>query len=596
MNKEKELLQHVKHLSNKEIFKKTLNLLKKHISLCSVILISFMVFITAQMIIPILLKTLIDIIPNIIKSPSLNKTFFIQNTQLFQIILATITVSIFMFITTITSSYLIQKIVMELRQKIITHSLKQSMNYFNKEPIGSIVTTVTNDLDSASMFFEIMINQVFSSLLSLIALLITLFIINPYLTFSLFIGFPFIIVLAELYRKKILKTAQKLRTERQISNTYVAEHLQGADDLQLYNKTKQSITTFNTYTYSYYLARLQLGKHQSFVRPFLNLFLTLLIFIIIISGAYFVNAAIASIGVIIAFIQLAKQFFSPIITLAQQLTQVQESIASIERVFLFLDVSTELPNPSHLPSSFIQKENQYTLIFKNVCFSYKDNNPTLQNISFSLEPNKKIALVGYTGSGKSTIARLCVRFWDICEGHITLNGTNINNIPLSFLRNTVKLLQQDSFIFDGTLRDNICMGKETTQQNLTTLAKKSSLDELLVTLPKSWDSIINSQTLSVGQQRLIAICRILIDPPPIVLLDEFSAALDTTTEQYIQKLLSELQKNRSCLIIAHKLHTIQSCDEILYLKNGYITERGTHTNLLKLNGDYSKLLQHGNLS
>lgn len=365
--------------------------------------------------------------------------------------------------------------------------------------------------------------------------------------------------------------------------------------IKIYNKIEASIVSCNAILDDYYAKRMRLGTYMIFVRPFLNLFLAILIFIIIVFGAYFIHQGIVTVGIIVAFIQLAHNFFNPIITLAQNSTQIQESMAGLERVFLFLDemyVVSE-KNVSEKNVMLIENAREYTLRFENVSFYYHEHAPfVLRDISFSLPPGKRIALVGHSGSGKTTLARLCVRFWDVTNGSIMLNNCAIDSIRLSQLRSKIRLLQQDSFIFEGSVRENLTMGKPIAQKQLDSIAEKSGLCDLIAQLPKGWDSTVRASMLSTGQQRLMAICRIFLTATPILVLDEFSAVLDNATEHMIQNLLEELQKKCSTLLIAHRINTITTCDEILYLEEGQIIERGTHASLLQRKNMYAQLIEN----
>lgn len=241
----------------------------------------------------------------------------------------------------------------------------------------------------------------------------------------------------------------------------------------------------------------------------------------------------------------------------------------------------------------IENAREYTLRFENVSFYYHEHAPfVLRDISFSLPPGKRIALVGHSGSGKTTLARLCVRFWDVTNGSIMLNNCAIDSIRLSQLRSKIRLLQQDSFIFEGSVRENLTMGKPIAQKQLDSIAEKSGLCDLIAQLPKGWDSTVRASMLSTGQQRLMAICRIFLTATPILVLDEFSAVLDNATEHMIQNLLEELQKKCSTLLIAHRINTITTCDEILYLEEGQIIERGTHASLLQRKNMYAQLIEN----
>lgn len=552
--------------------------------------------------------------------------FLADNPLLIQLLAVSVLTALFMFVSSIVLTYFQQKIIAELRVTTISHAMRQSMDYFSKEPIGAMVTRMTSDLDSAGAFLQTLLQSIASALLSTVGVSVTLFIINKNLTLALFGALPLVLITVEIYRRKILRASQRFRTERGILTVYTTEYLQGAMDVQIYNKTEESSGAFNNAAESYYRARRVLGYYQAFIRPFMNLFLAVFIFIILVAGAYLVGNAMATVGTVIAFVQLASTFFNPILTLAQSITQIQESMAGTERIFLFLDFADMLPQrrarrteKTQAQKKFLQKSaaragsitgahavqhavqqhpaaaiinpSRCTLAAHDAGFYYRRGSPILKNISFTLEPEKRIAVVGHSGSGKSTLARLCVRFWDVTSGRITLDGHNIAQLPLHTLRSSVRLLQQESFIFDGTLRENLTMGKDIPQRELDALANTSGLSDILASLPRGWESEVSAQRLSSGEQRLITICRVFLNAPPVLILDEFSATLDNRTEHSVQQLIGELQKSRASLIIAHRLNTIKTCDEILVLDGGHIAERGSHGSLMDHGGLYGALVQ-----
>ncbi len=537
----------------------------------------------------------------------------LQNTTIRNFIIKYIGIaaisSFALFLHSIVSTILIEKILLSVRQQVVIHAFSHSMDFFTNEPIGKLITLTTRDLDAIGNFFRNILTQIISSSIAFIIVVGTLFILNTYLALITLGTVPLLILLVNYFRKKILKKSKIVRENTEKINIYLTEHLQGKLDIQLHNKLDTSNKTFTSIADTYYNSRRNLALQEMLLRPFLNLMLIIITIVVIISGNILSIKGFITIGVIIAYIQLIDRFFFPLITIAQNINQVQESLISFNKIFTFLstkpsitenaptesipthkDTATPTPlSPLHAHHHISQEA--LTLEFKNVSFAYKDNTLVLKNIDFTLSPNKTIALVGHSGSGKTTIVKLCMRFWDVQQGSITLNGIDIRNIPVHSLRNNIALLHQDSLILHGSIRENIEMGRSIPQKELDILAEKSKLDTIMKRSHLTWDSVIHKKQLSVGEQRIIAICRVLANAPSIVLLDEFSATLDNDTEKTIQSLLKELQKKRGTLIIAHRLNTIKDADEIIYLKEGEIQEKGTHTHLLHKKDHYYNMLQ-----
>lgn len=536
-----------------------------------------------MMYIPILIKNIVDNIATI--SDSVTTVLPLMAVALFG--------SIVTFIETLLVTFLVEKIILELRQNVVEHSLQQSMSYYNKEPIGRMVTRITKDLDEANNFYKTLLSQILKSVISLITVSIILYLLAPNLLLYALLGLPFIVIFAEFYRKKVLASSIATRKQTGVLNTYLAEHLQGIKDLQLNNKVEYSMEHFTLHNQDLYTKERTLGTYQMFLRPFLNLTLMIMIVSITIGGAFLANKSIVTIGTLFAFIQLIQNFFNPLLSLAQVVSQIQTSLVSLERIFSFLQISTALHSPQETQEILSQIASKpLILTFNNVSFSYNTTTKVLHNINLSLPPGKKVALVGHSGSGKSTITRLCMRFWDPTEGNIMLNNINFKDIPIRNLREKIVLLEQDSFIFHDTVRENISIGRNIAQKKLDLIAEKTGLTKLLHSYKLGWEHILDQKSISTGEQRLIAITRVLVNPPNIILLDEFSASLDNKTETTIQKLLEELQTNRASLVIAHRLNTIKHCDEILYINQGIISEQGTHKELLAQNGGYANLIKN----
>ncbi|XP_060083732.1 uncharacterized ABC transporter ATP-binding protein YknV-like [Ylistrum balloti] len=499
-----------------------------------------------------------------------------------------------MFGYSLLNTLLVEKILLTLRQRVVQHAFSHSMDFFSNEPIGKLITLTTRDLDSIGNFFRNVISQILGSVISFFVVLVMLYILSWELALVTLSIVPIAAFFVNYYRKKVLVLSRDVRENTGKINTYLSEHLQGKLDIQLHGKLEQSFSSFNAVANAIYRSKYRLNEKHKLLRPFLNLLLIVITVSVLITGTVLSYNGLITIGIIIGYIQLINRFFYPLITIAQHITQLQESVVGFDKIFSFLHTKSSIRSPKETSDivSAISKSKNCTLAFHDVSFAYKNKDYVLHNISFELTPNSTIALVGHSGSGKSTIVKLCMRFWDPSKGSITLNGKDIRTLPLALLRKHIGFLHQDNLIFQGSIRENIEIGRKIDSKKLERVAQESNLDVIMSRSQWNWDSKIEKNTLSIGEQRIIAICRVLVDAPQFLLLDEFSATLDNATESIIQTLLHTLQKERGTILIAHKLNTIQNADEILFLQSGKIIERGTHTALLAKKKHYYHMLQN----
>lgn len=350
------------------------------------------------------------------------------------------------------------------------------------------------------------------------------------------------------------------------------------------------------------LLEANLGEMYIFAvfRPLISMLGTVSIAAIIYFGAGLHKNGILSLGVLIAYLDLVHKFYRPLQQLSEQFTVMQSAMAGAERIFELLETDERLPEKIESEKTgFFNGSAVSKLTFENVSFSYKPNEPILKNISFSAEQGETIAIVGYTGAGKTTIANLAARFWDVDSGRILLDNTDIRNIPLTRLRQTIQAVQQDVFIFSGSIHDNITLGKKIDNKKLEYATEISNLKPVMDKLGYDLDFKLaeGGTNLSAGQRQLIAFTRILAHNPPILILDEASSNIDTETEKYIQTGLKNILKNRTSIVIAHRLSTITDADRIMVISGGRIAESGTHEELISKEGLYFNLynLQFSNV-
>ncbi len=561
----------------------------------------------ALMYTPVIIRDIVDkVIDELGKGSDISIATY--RIELFMYIGLSLIASILSFITLISSVYFVQRTVLSIRQKVIRHSLRQSMNFFNYEPVGKMVTRVSSDLDKIGEFFSTFMNQLFSSIVSLGTILILMFYLDWKLSISSLIAVPIFVVFIEIFRRRIYILSNKDWEANVNSNKYVSEHITGISDIQLLGKQEQTRHNFSTLNDVLYDAESRLAKTYSFIQPILDFLLNGIIILVLIVSTILFSSELLTIGTIIAFTQLIQRFFSPVITIAQNINSLQNSVVSLRKTYDFLhteraliDVGTSPSLASKSPASrYLSSKNNDTsfsisdkpeLELKNIGFSYDGKHQILKNICFTLKNKQKIALVGYSGSGKTSIARLLIRLWDPTAGNIYLDGKDIRDIPLKILRKHLILLQQESYIVRGTILENIALGRTLDDTHLAMLYSVEGIKRLVDRGKHGWHSTIDKNSLSNGERRLVAISRVLVSRPKILILDEYSAAIDNNTERDIQKLLDMLFEHCAAIIIAHRINTIKKCDVVYYIADGEIVEQGNHDTLIAdTNSHYAKLV------
>ncbi len=499
--------------------------------------------------------------------------------------------AVIQYLLTYYTQYLGQKTIFDLRIQIFQYTQKLALKFFDKTPIGRIVTRTTNDVEALSELFSSGIVMVFSDVFIIVWILVFMFFMDVKLSLATLSVLPVLIYGTFLFRKKVRESYRDVRLHLARLNSYMQEHVTGMNVVQIFNKEKDELKHFSSINNDYREANIKSIFYYAIFYPSVELLSSIALGLIIWYGGGEIIRGSLTIGVLFAFIQFTEMFFRPIRDLSEKYNIMQTAMASSERIFKLLDNQTFVKNPEQ-PVEL--KRVRGEIEFKDVCFAYNNDEYVLKNISFKINPGETIAIVGATGAGKTSIINILTRFYDINKGNILVDGIDISKIDKKELRKYISIVLQDVFLFSGTIRSNISMNNDQIPLNkIIEAAKIVGADKFIESLPDKYDEIVKERgaTLSVGQKQLISFARALAYDPQILVLDEATSSVDTETEILIQKAIEKLLIGRTAIVIAHRLSTIQSADKIIVMHKGEIRETGNHQELLAKRGIYYRLYQ-----
>ena len=493
-------------------------------------------------------------------------------------------------------AYIGQKVIYKIRLDVFKHLHKLDISFFNNNPIGRLVTRATNDVETLSELYSSVIVTLVRSVGTLIGIVITMLTFNLELSLITFTTIPVIIVITVIFTNILMKNWSSIRSKISSLNAFVSEHVSGMKIIQIFTAEKKTYNKFTAKTEELRKSHMKQIVTHSVYGPSIYLLNILATVLLIIFGSKMYMAGAITIGTIVTFQRYIGRFFDPIQEFAEQLNVIQSSKVSAQRIFGLLDEQ----------SSIVEKEDAIELDdikgeieFKNVWFAYKDEDWILKDVSFKIEAGQSVAFVGATGAGKTTIQNLIGRYYDIQKGEILLDGINIKDIKIDSLRIKIGQMLQDVFLFTGDIESNIRLkNEEIGQDELIASAKYVNADSFISKMKLQYKEPVleGGTSLSAGQRQLISFARTLAYKPRILILDEATANIDTETELLIQDALKKIMEGRTTLIVAHRLSTIQNCDNIIVMHKGKIVEQGNHQALLKQKGIYFKLykLQYEN--
>ncbi len=486
-----------------------------------------------------------------------------------------------------------QKTMHLLRMRVFSHIQNQSLEYFYKNPVGRLVTRATNDIQNMHEMFTSVIAFVFNDLFLIIGIVVVMMMLSWKLALACLMVIPLVALAATYFATAAREPYRYMRVKIAEINANTSETIEGISVLQLFSRLADNYRKFQAVNRDYYQAGIKQIHVFAVFMPVIDLLWALSLAIIIYFGGRGVLSETMTIGVLVAFITYIKMFFRPLRDMAEKFNITQNAISSAERIFMVLDTDTRLAQPEMAVSPAADfRINRIDV--KNVSFAYLPEEPVLNDISFSVSRGETLAIVGPTGAGKTSIANLILRFYDVDRGNILINGTDIRQVPSRVLRSQTGLVSQDPFLFSGTIRDNIAFGRtDIDDKDLARIIDMARCRSLVDALDGGIDAPVTQKgsTFSSGQRQLLSIARALAHDPDLIIFDEATSYIDLETDLMIRQALENLTRDRTALIIAHRLSTVRYATNILVLYRGRIIESGSHEDLMAGKGYYFQLYQ-----
>ena len=497
--------------------------------------------------------------------------------------------SLFSYIQEYVMASVSQNVVRKMRNDVSDKINKLPLKYFDSNAVGDILSRVTNDTETISTTLQRGVTQIISSIVTVVGILIIMLTISPLLTLITLVSLPlsmFAIAFVMKHSQKYFKGQQKKLGEL---NGHVEEIFSGHIIVKAYGKEEEAIEQFNEINRNLANTAWKAQFFSGIIMPINNLISNLGYVLISIVGAILGIRGVITIGNIQAFLQYNKQLSQPIAMLGQITNQLQSAVAAAERVFQIIDETEELKDETN---SIDIKNINGDVEFNHVKFGYTEDSILIKDMNISAKEGQTVAIVGPTGAGKTTLVNLLMRFYEVNDGEITIDGVNLNHIKRNSLRHHIGMVLQDTWLFNGTIKENIAYGREdATDEEIITAAKAAQAHHFIKTLSDGYDTVLNEEgtNLSQGQKQLLTIARAFLSDPGILILDEATSSIDTRTEIQIQEAMSNLAYGRTSFVIAHRLSTIKNADLILVMNHGDVIESGTHKELLNKNGFYADL-------
>jgi ATP-binding cassette subfamily B protein len=482
-----------------------------------------------------------------------------------------------------------QYIMYDLRKQIFGHLQKLDVQFFDRNPVGRLMTRVTTDVDALNDLFTAGFVAIFGDIFVLAGIVGVLFWMNWRLALVLFSITPFIVLVSIWFRRGARVTYRQVRARIAAINAFLQEHISGMSTVQLFNREEREAEKFDELNARHRDANLNSIFYYAIFYPAIELIETIGVALIVWYGGGKVIQGTLSVGALVAFFQYSQRFYQPISDLSEKYNILQAAMAASERIFRLLDTPVKIKDEGKADVPQLE-----SIEFRNVSFAYNEPEWVLKNVSFRVNRGERVALVGHTGAGKTTVTALLLRFYEPQEGEILINGVNIREYALDALRRLFAIVQQDFFLFTGNVAENISLGDPAIDdERIRTAAARVQADRFISRLAEGYASPVRERGagFSVGEKQLLSFARALAFNPPVLILDEATSSIDTETELLIQDAIRTLLEGRTSIVIAHRLSTIRSADTILVFHHGEIRERGTHEELMQLGGLYRRLYE-----
>ena len=534
---------------------------------------------------PYLLKVVVD-------DYILVKNFEGMQSIILLMILVLLFEVIFMYLFTFYANWLGQKVIKDLRVSVFKKIIKFKMSFFDKNAVGRLVTRTVNDIETIASIFSQGLFTIIADILKMITVLTVMTIISLELTLVVISIFPILIFATRIFQKTMKVAFEKVRREVANLNSFVQERISGIKIVQIFNREKVEINNFKKINIKHRDAWLRTVWINSIFFPIAEISTSICIGLLVWYGGYNnLNGENISLGTLFLFISMSGLLFRPLRQIADRFNTLQMGMVSTERIFNILENDQQISDNGRLKDISLKG----LIEFNNVNFSYLDNQQVLNNISFKINPGESFAIVGPTGSGKTTITNLITKFYEVDTGNILIDGKDINHYTLETVRSKIGVILQDVFLFADTIFNNITLyNKDITIENVENAAKELEIHDFIYSLPGGYSFNVSERgdTLSAGQKQLIAFLRVLVNNPDILILDEATSSIDSYSEELIKNATKKITKGKTSIIIAHRLSTIESADKIIYMENGKILESGNHKQLLSIsNGKFKKLYE-----